>query len=908
MAATQASTGSAGYGSAVLSVFGLANDIYSAQRQEAVLKQALKKAQNYQLSGQTDAANAILQSVGLANFQIQPYAATGGTANATLDMMMNPAGAGGSFKPFFLPDAPVRKDYANDNNYQNAVKRWVSELKRLNASAPTDTPMPQDVSATLAKYDNPNKQITTSSGPDINKLTQLVNDYNRGQRNSAVAAGYQGDVNALRYLGDKADQVPAAPKRSDFKSQSAYKSAVDKWVDKIHEAGTTFAIPKKADKSIDYGKLDQAVNDYNSQQAAQYQTASQTYQTATGSMGQPSAQGAVSPGGLLDTFDWQDYLKQAGLDSGATMAQFLQPEKTPDQFESSLYKPATESASSASSPQNGQPTATTTPDKNWLGQQLEKYTPADFARESGSPNFSLSDIYTGKTADQLLQPFGMSPGTLVKDPNQVAREAQIAQGFDPSQFGRSVGNLTGDFNSLYGVDNKSFLKDPNQTSMEGVKGLGFDPSRFGRSVDDMTGAFDSRFGVDSRDFLKDPSIAANQKVKDLGFDPSRFGRSVNDLTGDFGSLYKIDPSQLLQDPTGFKESPGYQWMRDQGMKAVQGSAAAKGALNSGATLKALQEYGTGLADQDYSDWWNRQAGMKQMGLGQLNQYIGQNQTNSNQGLGALQNLTADQLAYNAQGLGQLNQYVGQNQTNTTQGLGAMQNLAGNQLAYNNQGLGAINNFINQNQQNTAMGIGAGQNAAGNRIAFNNQGLGLLNNEQANDLVNRKMLGQTYLGEQAADAANKQTNLAQYWLDKNYGTGQGKDALNWFNTLFNQDQAGKTTLYNMLKGQQGVGYDASSNIANNWLGQGANLAGIFSNAGNINANTAMGLGQNSALGYQGVQSALNNFYTNLGSAMGGNMGGMGGNGQSTTGANYNVGGTASSRSPDYFGNGIQWGGI
>jgi hypothetical protein len=47
----------------------------------------------------------------------------------------------------------------------------------------------------------------------------------------------------------------------------------------------------------------------------------------------------------------------------------------------------------------------------------------------------------------------------------------------------------------------------------------------------------------------------------------------------------------------FRSAPGYQFGLDEGNKSVQASAAARGGLNSGATLKALMRYGTGYADQ-----------------------------------------------------------------------------------------------------------------------------------------------------------------------------------------------------------------------------------------------------------------------------------------------------------------------
>lgn len=46
-------------------------------------------------------------------------------------------------------------------------------------------------------------------------------------------------------------------------------------------------------------------------------------------------------------------------------------------------------------------------------------------------------------------------------------------------------------------------------------------------------------------------------------------------------------------------TPGYQFAFNEGQRAVQTSAAARGTLLTGGTLKALAKFGTGLADQTY---------------------------------------------------------------------------------------------------------------------------------------------------------------------------------------------------------------------------------------------------------------------------------------------------------------------
>lgn len=64
---------------------------------------------------------------------------------------------------------------------------------------------------------------------------------------------------------------------------------------------------------------------------------------------------------------------------------------------------------------------------------------------------------------------------------------------------------------------------------------------------------------------------------------------------------------------GFKETPGYQFAFDEGMQALQRAAAAGGRLNSGATLKAANRYGQGIANQEYNTYLNRLAAGAGMG-------------------------------------------------------------------------------------------------------------------------------------------------------------------------------------------------------------------------------------------------------------------------------------------------------
>ena len=64
-----------------------------------------------------------------------------------------------------------------------------------------------------------------------------------------------------------------------------------------------------------------------------------------------------------------------------------------------------------------------------------------------------------------------------------------------------------------------------------------------------------------------------------------------------------------------QNDPGYQFRLAEGQRALERSQAARGGLYSGAALRAAQEYGQGLADQTYNDYFRRQGILANQGLG-----------------------------------------------------------------------------------------------------------------------------------------------------------------------------------------------------------------------------------------------------------------------------------------------------
>jgi hypothetical protein len=84
----------------------------------------------------------------------------------------------------------------------------------------------------------------------------------------------------------------------------------------------------------------------------------------------------------------------------------------------------------------------------------------------------------------------------------------------------------------------------------------------------------------------------------------------------------------------FQATPGYQWQLGQGLRAVDAGAAASGMLRSGATLKAEQTFGSGLADQTFQQYYNNLAGISGQGLSAATGGASTAQTSANLAQGA----------------------------------------------------------------------------------------------------------------------------------------------------------------------------------------------------------------------------------------------------------------------------------
>jgi hypothetical protein len=122
----------------------------------------------------------------------------------------------------------------------------------------------------------------------------------------------------------------------------------------------------------------------------------------------------------------------------------------------------------------------------------------------------------------------------------------------------------------------------------------------------------------------DPSLAGDEGVIE---NPGQWGLNTGGGGGDIdwnnpfnrqyegtmptaptvGAMPTIPNAPAFQAPTWEQalQDPGYQFALQQGQKALQGSAAARGMLNTTGTLKNLTNYNQQAATQQYGNVWNR---------------------------------------------------------------------------------------------------------------------------------------------------------------------------------------------------------------------------------------------------------------------------------------------------------------
>jgi hypothetical protein len=143
----------------------------------------------------------------------------------------------------------------------------------------------------------------------------------------------------------------------------------------------------------------------------------------------------------------------------------------------------------------------------------------------------------------------------------------------------------------------------------------------------------------------------------------------------------------------FQADPGYAFRLQEGIKALDRSAAARGGLLSGNQLRGITEFGQNLGSQEFGNAFNRYQLERQARLGPLQSLTGMGQTTANT-LTGLAGTYGQNMAQNAAQTGNIRASGYMNTANALTGaLGQGLNY------YQNQQL--MNRFFPQQQQPTA---------------------------------------------------------------------------------------------------------------------------------------------------------------------------------------------------------------
>jgi hypothetical protein len=186
----------------------------------------------------------------------------------------------------------------------------------------------------------------------------------------------------------------------------------------------------------------------------------------------------------------------------------------------------------------------------------------------------------------------------------------------------------------------------------------------GRIWKDITGQTATDRAIGAQQHAADQANAVQREMYNQGREDMAPWREAG-----MDALGRMNDNRFNQqfDMQSFQQDPGYQFRMNEGMKALQASAAARGNLGGGATLKALTRYGQDVASQEYQNAYNRFYDQQDRSYNRLASLAGVGQTTSSQLMGAGQNM-ANQIGQAHMGMGNAAAAAHMNQYNTMAGL------------------------------------------------------------------------------------------------------------------------------------------------------------------------------------------------------------------------------------------------
>lgn len=134
----------------------------------------------------------------------------------------------------------------------------------------------------------------------------------------------------------------------------------------------------------------------------------------------------------------------------------------------------------------------------------------------------------------------------------------------------------------------------------------------GSLLSTAVGASSSRRAARAQERASDATIAENRRQYDLNRQDLAPWRETG--SNALGALsFEMGLSEKPEGYAGFQEAPGFQYQLEQGEKAINRAAAARGMRFSGNTLRDLQHHGQGMASQSHGNHLNRLAALAGVG-------------------------------------------------------------------------------------------------------------------------------------------------------------------------------------------------------------------------------------------------------------------------------------------------------
>jgi len=134
----------------------------------------------------------------------------------------------------------------------------------------------------------------------------------------------------------------------------------------------------------------------------------------------------------------------------------------------------------------------------------------------------------------------------------------------------------------------------------------------GSIVDAITGSSAKKAG--------EAQAAGIQQGIDFQKEVFEYFKSINAPYVEQGTnaLAKYADIILNGNMNAYQQSPGYQFALEEGQKAITNTAATRGGVKGGNTLRALTDYGQNIAKSDYYDYLNSLASMAGVGQTAVN--------------------------------------------------------------------------------------------------------------------------------------------------------------------------------------------------------------------------------------------------------------------------------------------------